>query len=213
MGQKVNPTGFRLSVNKNWKSNWFSTKQDFPQFLKEDKQLRDHLSKRANQIGASSFKVQRMGDKVEVTIVTSRPGAIIGKKGADVEELKAELSKLINRQVWVEVEEIKRPEMDAKLVAESVRQQLEKRMPYKRVVKRAIQQAMDAGALGIKVMVSGRLGGAEIARSEWFKEGRIPLHTLRAKIQYATSESHHTYGKCGIKVWVNLGDEEERGAE
>jgi small subunit ribosomal protein S3 len=213
MGQKVNPTGFRLSVNKSWKSNWFSAKKDFPQFLKEDKALRDHLSKKANQIGASAFKIQRMGDKVEVTIVTSRPGAIIGKKGADVEELKAELTRLVNRDVWVEVEEIKRPEMEAKLIAESVRQQLEKRMPYKRVVKRAIQQAMDAGALGIKVMVSGRLGGAEIARSEWFKEGRIPLHTLRAKIQYATSESQHTYGKCGIKVWVNLGDEEDRGAE
>lgn len=206
MGQKVNPTGFRLAVRKNWKSQWFANKAQFSKFLLEDQMIRTFLKKKSMSMGASSFEIRRMGDKVEVSIHTSRPGAIIGKKGADVDELKAALSKLIGRDVWIDVVEVKRPDMNAKLIADSIKQQLEKRMPYKRVAKRAMQQAMDAGALGVKVMISGRLGGAEIARTEWFKEGRIPLHTLRAQIQYDTAESQHPYGKCGIKVWVNHGE-------
>ena len=212
MGQKINPIGFRLGVIKGWDSNWYGGK-DFAEKLHEDQQIRKYVLARIPKGGIAKVIIERTLKRITLTIHTARPGVVIGKGGAEVDKLKEELKKITNKDIQINIFEIKRPEMDAKLIAESVRQQLEKRMPYKRVVKRAIQQAMDAGAIGIKVMVSGRLGGAEIARSEWFKEGRIPLHTLRAKIQYATSESHHTYGKCGIKVWVNLGDEEDRGAE
>lgn len=208
MGQKVNPNGFRLATRRDWKSRWFAPKREFAAYIKEDVLIRDFLKKRFSNAGVSSLEIRRMGDKVEIAILTSRPGMIIGKKGVDVDDVKRDLSRLISRDVWLDVVEIKRPDIDAKLIADSIRQQLEKRMPYKRVAKRAIQQAMDAGAVGIKVMVSGRLGGVEIARTEWFKEGRIPLHTLRAEIQYAAVESQHPYGKCGIKVWVNHGEVE-----
>lgn len=208
MGQKVNPIGLRLIRNKNWRSKWFANKQEFGSLLIEDHKLREYLKKKPACQGASNIIIKRMSGKIEVTIFTARPGLVIGKKGSEIDVLKAELSKLTGKEVWVEVEEIKRPDLDAKIVADGIARQLERRIPFRRAMKKAIQQSRDAGALGIKVQCSGRLGGAEIARTEWYKEGSIPLHTLRADIDFAKGRAETTYGSIGVKVWVNRGEDD-----
>jgi len=210
MGQKVNPIGLRLSTRKNWQSRWFATKQEFGSLLADDRRIRQYLEGKPQLQGASKIKIRRMSEKIEVTICTSRPGLVIGKKGAEIDMLKEQLFRLTGKQVWVEVEEIKRPNIDAQIVADGIAKQLERRIPFRRAMKKALQSAMDSGAQGIKIQVSGRLGGAEIARTEWYKEGSIPLHTIRANIDYAPGRAETTYGSIGIKVWINLGEEEEK---
>lgn len=207
MGQKTSPTGFRLVVRKNWNSKWYANKQDFGRLIAEDVAIRKFLLKKPCCVGTSKISVKRMSDKIEVTIHTARPGLVIGKKGAEIDVIKNELKKITGKEVWVEVEEIKRPDLDAKLVAEGIAKQIERRVAFRKVLKKAMQATMDAGAAGIKVQLSGRIGGAEIARTEWYKEGRIPLHTLRADIDYATARAETTYGSIGVKVWINKGDQ------
>lgn len=207
MGQKVSPIGFRTSVTKKWRSIWYGNKQEFGTLLVEDYRIRKFLKTKPSCQGASKIVIRRMSGKIEVVIHTARPGLVIGKKGAEIDVLKEDLRKLTNKEVWVEVEEIKRPDLEAALVSENIARQLERRVAFRRVMKKAMQSSMDAGALGIKVQVSGRVGGAEIARTEWYKEGKIPLHTLRADIDYATATAHTTYGCIGVKVWINLGEE------
>lgn len=207
MGQKTSPIGFRLILNKKWKSVWFANKQDFGNLLGEDIQLRKILMSKACCAGASQLTIKRMSGKIEVTIHTARPGLVIGKKGAEIDVLKQDLRRLTGKEIWIEVEEVKRPDLDAKLVADGVAKQLERRVPFRRVMKKAIQAALAAGAAGIKVQVSGRIGGAEIARTEWYKEGRVPLHTMRAAIDYAMGRAETTYGSIGVKVWINKGEE------
>lgn len=207
MGQKVNPIGFRLIRTKKWRSKWYANKQEFGQFLIEDQLIRAYLMKKSSLSGTSHIKIRRMSEKIEVTIVTARPGLVIGKKGSEIDVLKDELFKLTGKQVWVEVEEIKRPDLDAQIVADAIAKQLERRIPFRRAMKKAIQTSMDAGAAGIKVQTSGRLGGAEIARTEWYKEGSIPLHTLRSDIDYSTARAETTYGTIGVKVWINRGED------
>lgn len=207
MGQKICPVGFRTTVTKKWRSLWFGNKQEFSSFVVEDFNLREFLKKKPACQGASRFTIKRMSDKIEITIHTSRPGLVIGKKGSEIDQLKAEASRLTGKEVWIEVDEIKRPDLDAKLVAEAIAKQLVRRIAFRRAMKKAMQSTMDAGAVGIKVQVSGRLGGAEIARTEWYKEGRIPLHTLRADIDYATARAETTYGTIGVKVWINQGEQ------
>lgn len=207
MGQKTSPTGFRLIIRKNWKSIWFASKQEFGDHIGEDRMIRKFLMSKACCQGTSQLTIKRMSGKVEVTIHTARPGLVIGKKGAEIDILKQELKKLTNKEVWIEVEEVKRPDLDAKLVADGIAKQLERRMPFRRVMKKAIQASKDAGAAGVKVAISGRIGGAEIARTEWYKDGRIPLHTMRADIDYAMGRAETTYGSIGVKVWINKGEE------
>jgi small subunit ribosomal protein S3 len=208
MGQKTSPTGFRLVVNRRWKSIWFANKQETAGLLAEDKKIRDYLMAKASCAGTSSITIKRMSGKIEVTIHTARPGLVIGKKGAEIDVLKAELKQLTaGKDVFIEVEEIKRPDMDAKLVADAIAKQLERRVPFRRILKKSMQTAMDAGAAGIRVQISGRIGGAEIARTEWYKEGRVPLQTLRADIDYSMGRAETTYGSIGVKVWINRGEE------
>lgn len=207
MGQKTSPTGFRLIINKKWKSLWYANKQEFGNQVGEDKQIRDFLMTKPACSGTSCLTIKRMSGKIEVTIHTARPGLVIGKKGAEIDVLKQELKKLTGKDIWVEVEEIKRPDLDAKLVADGIAKQLERRMPFRRVMKKALLSSMDAGAAGIKVSISGRVGGAEIARTEWYKEGRVPLHTMRADIDYGMGRAETTYGSIGVKVWINKGEE------
>jgi small subunit ribosomal protein S3 len=207
MGQKVNPISFRLIRTRNWRSKWFANKKEFGDLLIEDHKLRAYLTKKLSSAAVSSIKISRMSGKVEVTVVTAKPGLVIGKKGADIDVLKAELSKLTGKEVWVAVEEIKRPDTDAKIVADSIAKQLERRIPFRRAMKKAMQAAIDAGALGIKVQLSGRIGGAEIARTEWYKEGSTPLHTIRANIDYAKGRAETTYGSIGVQVWIYLGED------
>lgn len=207
MGQKTSPTGFRLAVNKKWKSVWFANKQEFGSLIGEDKTIRKYLISKPCCQGASQLTIKRMSDKIEVTIHTARPGLVIGKKGAEIDVLKSELKKLTGKDIWIEVEEIKRPDLDAKLVAEGIAKQLERRIPFRRILKKSMQASMDAGAAGIKVQISGRIGGAEIARTEWYKEGRIPLQTLRADIDYSMGRAETTYGSIGVKVWINRGED------
>lgn len=206
MGQKGCPIGFRTAVTKRWSSLWYGNKQEFGKFLIEDVRIREFLRKKPSCQGASGFVIRRMSGKIEVTIQTARPGLVIGKKGAEVDLLKEELKKLTGKEVWVEIAEIKRPELNAKLVADNIARQIERRVSFRRAMKKATQSVMDAGAVGVKVQVSGRLAGAEIARSEWYKHGRVPLHTLRADIDYATASAETTYGIIGVKVWINLGE-------
>ncbi|MCH9614375.1 MAG: 30S ribosomal protein S3 [Chlamydiia bacterium] len=206
MGQKTSPEGFRLVIRKKWRSNWFANKQEFGTLIGEDAKIRDFLMKKPCCVGTSRIEVKRMSEKIEVTIHTARPGLVIGKKGAEIEQLKRDLRKITGKEVWIEVVEIKRPDLDAKLVAEGISKQIERRVAFRRALKKAIQATMDAGAAGVKIAISGRLGGAEIARTEWYKEGRIPLHTLRANIDYAHGRAETTYGTIGIKVWINRGD-------
>ena len=207
MGQKTNPIGFRLIRKRNWRSNWYANKQEFGIYLGEDIAIRKFLMKKPICVGTSQIKIRRMSEKIEVTIVTARPGLVIGKKGAEIDALKTELLNLTGKEVWIEVEEIKRPDIDAQIVADNIGKQLERRIPFRRAMKKAIQSSMDAGALGIKVQVSGRLGGAEIARTEWYKEGSTPLHTLRADIDYAIGRAETTYGSIGVKVWIYRGED------
>jgi small subunit ribosomal protein S3 len=207
MGQKTNPIGFRLAVRKKWASNWFASKKDFGDQLVQDMQIRTVLKKKACCQGTASFTIKRMGDKIEVTIHTARPGLVIGKKGSEIDVLKGELKKLTGKEVWVEVEEIKRPDLNATLVAEGIAMQLERRAAFRKVLKKAMQSAMDAGALGIKVQCGGRLGGAEIARKEWYKEGKIPLQNLRFDIDYGVARAETTYGSLGVKVWITKGEQ------
>ncbi len=204
MGQKTHPLGFRLSVNKNWRSNWFA-QADFPQELEEDVKIRKYLKHRLPNAGVSRVEITRTTKVVTVTIFTARPGIVIGKGGEEVTRLKAEVSQLTNKDVQVNISEIKRPELDAALVGANISHQLVKKISYRRVVSKAIQATMRMGAQGIRVNVAGRLGGVEIARSEKFAQGRIPLHTLRADIDYALTEAKTSYGVIGIKVWICLG--------
>lgn len=206
MGQKTNPVGFRLAVRKKWKSNWFASSKDFGDQLLEDIAIRKFLKQKACCQGSSGFTIKRMGDKIEVTIHTARPGLVIGKKGSEIDVLKSELKKMTKKEVWVEVEEIKRPDLNAILVAQGIAMQLERRAAFRKVLKKAMQNAMEAGALGIKVQCSGRLGGAEIARTEWYKEGKIPLQNLRYDIDYGIARAETTYGTLGIKVWITKGE-------
>ncbi|GAB4185982.1 MAG: 30S ribosomal protein S3 [Simkaniaceae bacterium] len=203
MGQKTSPIGFRLVKNKNWKSVWFANKQEYGPLLHQDLDIIKYLRKKPSFVGTSKITIKRMSEKIEVTIHTARPGLVIGKKGAEIDVLKDELKKLTGQEIWIEVEEIKRPDLDAKLVAEGIARQIERRVSFRRVLKKALQASIDAGAAGIKVQLSGRIGGAEIARTEWYKEGTIPLHTLRADIDYATARAETTYGAIGVKVWIN----------
>ncbi|HEX2582032.1 MAG TPA: 30S ribosomal protein S3 [Dongiaceae bacterium] len=206
MGQKVNPVGLRVGINRTWDSRWFANKKDYASLLHEDFRLRKYLEKRLDQAGIAKIVIERPAKKARITIHTARPGIIIGKKGADIEKLRADLGKMTGSEVSLNIVEIRKPEIDAKLVAEGIAQQLERRVAFRRAMKRAVQSAMRLGALGIRINCSGRLGGAEIARMEWYREGRVPLHTLRAEVDYGTATAFTTYGTCGIKVWVFKGE-------
>jgi small subunit ribosomal protein S3 len=205
MGQKTHPIGFRLGVVKQWQSKWFATK-DMPALLKEDELIRKYLTARLGHAAISEVTIERKPGKVTVTIHTGRPGVVIGKRGAEVDKLRDELAQLTGKEAAINVEEIKRPEISAKLVADNIARQLEQRISFRRAMKRAVQSAMRMGAQGIRVRVSGRLGGAEIARTEGYREGRVPLHTLRADIDYATGTAKTTYGTIGIKIWIFKGE-------
>ena len=206
MGQKTHPKGFRLGVTKTWDSRWYAEK-DFSRFLHEDIKVREFLKKKLYHTGVASIDIERLADKeVRISIYTARPGLVIGKKGSDVDVLKGELEKLTGRAVRLNIKEVRKPEADAQLIAEGVALQLEKRIAFRRAMKKAVQSALKMGAEGIKIMCAGRLAGAEIARTEWYREGRVPLHTLRADIDYGFAEAHTTYGVIGIKVWVYLGE-------
>ena len=206
MGQKVNPIGLRLGVNRGWDSIWFAKKKEFGRYLIEDFKIRQYIKKNITNSGVSEIIIERSSKKCTVSIHTSRPGFVIGKKGADIEKIKKNISKITNNEVAVNIKEIKKPELNANLVAENIAQQLVKRIAYRRAMKRAMQSAMRLNAKGIKVMVSGRLAGNEIARTEWLREGSIPLHTLRANVDYGESEALTTYGIIGVKVWIYKGE-------
>jgi small subunit ribosomal protein S3 len=206
MGQKIHPTGFRLSVSRNWASRWYASNTDFAGMLAEDIKVREYLKAKLKNASVSRVLIERPAKNARITIFSARPGVVIGKKGEDIENLKKELTAKLGVPVAVNIEEVRKPEIDAKLIADSITQQLEKRIMFRRAMKRAMQNAMRMGALGIKIMSSGRLNGIEIARCEWYREGRVPLHTLRADIDYGTSEAKTTYGVIGVKVWVYKGD-------
>jgi small subunit ribosomal protein S3 len=206
MGQKVNPIGFRLGVNRTWDSRWFADGVDYARLLHQDIKLRAALKKRLNQAGVSRIIIERPHKKCRVTIYAAGGGVIIGKKGADIDKLRKDLSAMTEGEVFLNIVEIRKPETDAQLIAESITQQLERRIAFRRAMKRAMQSAMRLGAKGVRINVSGRLGGAEIARMEWYREGRVPLHTLRADIDYGFSEAETTYGIIGVKVWVFKGE-------
>ena len=205
MGQKVNPIGLRVGINRTWDSRWFADK-DYAQLLHEDLRLKKYLTTRLNQAGVARVVIERPAKKARVTIHTARPGVVIGKKGADIEKLRGDLSKMTGSEVSLNIVEIRKPEIDAKLIADNIAQQLERRVAFRRAMKRAVQSAMRLGALGIRINCSGRLGGAEIARLEWYREGRVPLHTLRAEIDFGEGTAKTTYGTCGVKVWVFKGE-------
>ncbi|TFY96204.1 30S ribosomal protein S3 [Ramlibacter rhizophilus] len=206
MGQKIHPTGFRLAVSRNWASRWYASNRDFAGMLAEDIQVREYLKKRLKNAAVSRVLIERPAKSARITIYSARPGVVIGKKGEDIENLKKELSTRLGVPVAVNIEEVRKPEVDAQLIADSITQQLEKRIMFRRAMKRAMQNAMRLGAQGIKIMSAGRLNGIEIARTEWYREGRVPLHTLRADIDYGFSEAKTTYGVIGVKVWVYKGD-------
>ncbi len=206
MGQKINPTGFRLSVLKNWSSKWYADSKNFSDMLQDDIKVRDYLKKKLAHAAVSNIQIERPARNAKITICSARPGVVIGKKGEDIESLKQQLQKLMGVPVHLNIEEVRKPEIDAQLIAESIAAQLEKRIMFRRAMKRAMQSAMRLGAQGIKIMSSGRLNGIEIARREWYREGRVPLHTLRANIDYGTAEAKTTYGVIGIKVWVFKGE-------
>lgn len=206
MGQKVHPTGIRLGIVKDWNSRWYANSQDYPVFLKQDLTVRDFLRKKLSHASVSKIQINRPANNAHITVHTARPGIVIGKKGEDIDKLRQEVSSMMGIPVQMNVEEIRKPELDAQLVAESVAQQLEKRIMYRRAMKRAVSNSMRLGAEGIKINVGGRLNGAEIARSEWYREGRVPLHTLRADVDYGTAEANTTYGIIGVKVWIFKGE-------
>ena len=205
MGQKTNPIGFRVGINRTWDSRWFA-KRDYAGLLHEDLRLRKYLMDRLGQAGISRVVIERPAKRARITIHTARPGVVIGKKGADIEKLRQDLSKMTGGEVALNIVEIRKPEIDAKLVAENIAQQLERRVAFRRAMKRAVQSAMRLGAEGIRINCSGRLGGAEIARMEWYREGRVPLHTLRADVDYGVATGFTTYGTCGVKVWIFKGE-------
>jgi small subunit ribosomal protein S3 len=205
MGQKVNPIGLRVGINRTWDSRWFAEK-DYASLLHEDLRLKEYLRDRLSQAGVSKIVIERPAKKARVTIHSARPGVVIGKKGADIEKLRSDLAKMTGSEVSLNIIEIRKPEIDAKLIAENISQQLERRVAFRRTMKRAVQSAMRLGALGIRINCSGRLGGAEIARMEWYREGRVPLHTLRAEIDFGEATAKTTYGTCGVKVWVFKGE-------
>ena len=206
MGQKVNPIGMRLGVNRTWESRWYASKGDYAGLLHEDLKIRDTLMRDLRQAGVARVVIERPHKKCRVTIHSARPGVIIGKKGADIDKLKSKIASMTNSEVVVNIVEVRKPEVDAQLVAESIAQQLERRVGFRRAMKRAVQSAMRLGALGIRINCGGRLGGAEIARTEWYREGRVPLHTLRANIDYGVSEAMTAYGICGVKIWIFKGE-------
>ena len=205
MGQKVNPYGIRLGINKTWSSRWFS-KNEYTKLLHQDLKIKKYVEKKLKNASISKINIERAAKKLRLSIYSSRPGIIIGKKGADIESLKNTLSQMSNLEVFLDIKEVRKPEVEAKLVAENIATQLEKRISFRRAMKKAVQSAMRLGAKGVKVVCSGRLGGAEIARTEKYHEGSVPLHTLRGDIDYATAEAETTYGICGIKVWINKGE-------
>ena len=213
MGQKVHPTGIRLGIIKDWTSTWYAGSKDYADYLHTDIKVRDFLHKKLANASVSRIQIERPANNARVIIHTARPGIVIGKKGEDIERLRFEVSQMMGVPAQVSVEEIRKPELDAYLVAESVAQQIERRIMFRRAMKRAVNNTMRLGALGIKINVSGRLNGAEIARSEWYREGRVPLHTLRADIDYGVAESHTTYGVIGIKVWIFKGEVYGRSEE
>lgn len=206
MGQKVNPIGMRLGVNRTWESRWYASKGEYANLLHEDLKIREMLFKDLRQAGVSRVVIERPHKKCRVTIHSARPGVIIGKKGADIEKLKQRIGKMTDSEVVLNIVEVRKPEIDAQLVAESVAQQLERRVGFRRAMKRAVQSAMRLGAQGIRINCGGRLGGAEIARTEWYREGRVPLHTLRADIDYGVAEAMTAYGICGVKIWIFKGE-------
>lgn len=205
MGQKVNPIGLRLGITRSWESNWYADK-DYAKYLIEDHKIRKFLKKRLYHAGVSKIHIARTGDKVRIKIYTARPGIVIGKKGIEIESIKKDLDRLVQRKVMVDIQEVRRPEADAQLVAENVAMQLERRVAFRRAMKKAVNIALKFGAKGIKIACSGRLGGAEMARREWTREGRVPLHTLRADIDYGFAEASTTYGIIGVKVWIFNGE-------
>jgi len=205
MGHKVNPIGLRLGINRTWDSRWFAGK-GYADLLHQDLKMRKFLRKRLQQAGVSRIVIERPAKSAKVTIYTARPGVVIGKKGGDIEKLRSELASMTETDVNLNIIEVRKPEIDANLIAENVAQQLSRRVAFRRAMKRAVQSAMRLGALGIRINCSGRLGGAEIARTEWYREGRVPLHTLRAEIDYGESTAQTTYGACGVKVWVFKGE-------
>jgi small subunit ribosomal protein S3 len=213
MGQKVHPTGFRLGIVTDWNSKWFAETKDFANYLNTDLKIRDYLKGRLKHASVSKILIERPARNARITIHTARPGIVIGKKGEDIERLRRDVSKMMGIPVHINIEEIRKPELDAQLVAEGVAQQLEKRIMFRRAMKRAVTNTMRLGAQGIKICVAGRLNGAEIARSEWYREGRVPLHTLRADIDYGFAEAQTTYGVIGVKVWIFKGEVFEKGEQ
>ncbi len=205
MGQKVHPNGFRLGITKTWDSRWFS-QREFGDFLIEDLKLRDFVKKRLSQASISKIEIERAAGKIRLVIHTARPGIVIGPKGSEIEKLRREMLSMTNKEVIVDVKEIRKPEIDAQLVAENVAQQLERRIAFRRAMKKAVTSSLKSGAKGIRIATAGRLGGAEMARREWYREGRVPLHTLRADIDYGFAEARTTYGVIGIKVWIFKGE-------
>ena len=206
MGQKINPIGFRLALNRNWASRWYANNKNFSTMLLEDIKVREHLKTRLAHAAVSRVVIERPAKNARITVYSARPGVVIGKKGEDIESLKGELQRMLGVPVHVNIEEVRKPELDAQLIADSIAQQLQKRIMFRRAMKRAITNAMRLGAQGIKIMSAGRLNGIEIARTEWYREGRVPLHTMRADIDYGTSEAKTSYGVIGIKVWVFKGE-------
>jgi small subunit ribosomal protein S3 len=209
MGQKVHPTGIRLGIVKDWSSKWYADSKEFPEFIRLDHQVREFIKKKLKDASVSRISIERPAKKAHITIHTARPGIVIGKKGEDIERLRAEVAHMIEMpigDVRINISEVRKPELDAQLVAEGIAQQLERRVMFRRAMKRAVTNTMRVGAEGIKVKVGGRLNGAEIARSEWYREGRVPLHTLRADIDYGLAEAHTTYGVIGVKVWIFKGE-------
>jgi small subunit ribosomal protein S3 len=206
MGQKINPIGFRLGINRTWDSRWFADDAEYSKLLHEDLKIRKYIMDELKQAAISKVVIERPHKKCRVTIHSARPGLIIGKKGADIEKLRKKLTQMTKSETHLNIVEVRKPETDAALVAQSIAQQLERRVAFRRAMKRAVQSAMRLGAEGIRIVSSGRLGGAEIARTEWYREGRVPLHTLRADIDYGQAEAHTAYGICGIKVWIFKGE-------
>ena len=205
MGQKIKPIGFRLGINRTWDSRWYADR-NYASLLHQDRELREHLMERLKSAAISRVVIERPAGRARITIYAGRPGLIIGKKGADIESLRADLTKRVGTEVSLNIVEVRKPEIDAKLVAESIAQQLERRVAFRRAMKRSVQSAMRLGALGVRINCAGRLGGAEIARTEWYREGRVPLHTLRAEVDYGEATAHTTYGACGVKVWIFKGE-------